>query len=260
MPSTRAYNVQCMATGSTYQTDLDELARAMESGNPMRRKPYNEVAWGQVRLFFELDGSVPTDLETRTWVALRHCTDWRRRFPTTGKTLFGKGKTLLRSSKGGSPRFHLVYPAVILTTEEYCRVIEELQPHYPQLDKTCNGTKAWLRFPKAPKRDEGRTYHLVKGTYRNAFINAHSAAGLATKVSTRGVVGQGDAALIYKTLGVRIRKGCYIEGGRRTYFTKGKATCIHGTVHNKRPVTIHVKDTVYLGRCSDPECIVASQR
>jgi len=250
--------VQCMRSGETFQTDLDELAKAMESGNPMRGKPYNEIAWSKVRLFFELDGSIPPDLESQTWVGLRQFTKWRKGLTfQQAKTLFIKGKTVLRSSKGGEERFHIIYPSVILTTEDYCTLIKELQKSFPQLDKTCNDNKAWLRLPKAPKREEARTYHLVEGTYRNAFINASSAAGKAvhTKVSTRGLVGEGDAALIHKVLGVRIRKRGYIQNdGSRTYFTIGKATCIHGTVHTKRPVTIHVKDEVYLGKCYDPQC------
>jgi len=54
IPNHTHYNVQCMETGQTFLTHLDELAQAMESGDPMRRKPYNEVAWNQCRLFFEV--------------------------------------------------------------------------------------------------------------------------------------------------------------------------------------------------------------
>ena len=249
-----------MESGDTFLTNLDELADAMEKGNPMRYKPYNEIAWREVRLFFELDGSIPADLETEAWVGLRLFTGWRNPKVRTfkqAKTLFFEGKTVLRSSKCGEERFHIIHPSVILSTKEYCALIKELQKTFPQLDKTCNDYKAWLRFPKAPKREEARTYHLVKGTYRNAFINASSTAGKAVpavKVSTKGLVGKGDADLIYKTFGVRVRKGGLISNGRRTYFTIGRATCIHGTVHTKRPVTIHVKDKVYLGKCNDPQC------
>lgn len=251
VPSTRAYNVQCMLTGNTFQTDLDELAGAMEGGNPLHRKPFNEIAFSETRLFFEIDGPIPTDLEERAWVALRHHTDFRKRFPLYAKLLFRK-RTILRSSKGGAPRFHVVHPNVVLSTAEYYHVIKDLQTHFPDLDRTCNLHKAWLRFPKAPKRDEKRSYHLVKGTYRNAFINAHSNAG--TAVNTKGIVGKEDAARIHKELGVRVGNKGYVTNGRRTYFTIGPATCVHGRLHKRRPVTVHITDKVYLGSCNDPQC------
>lgn len=262
VPNHTHYNVQCMQTGETFLTHLDDLAEAMESSNPMRRKPYNEVAWNEVRLFFELDGTIPSDLEVTAFVGLRLFTRWREGRPfDDAKSSFTKDKVVLRSSSKGEERFHVIHPNVVLPVKEYSDLITHLQTFYPQLDKTCNANKAWLRFPRAPKRDSARVYHLPTGVprkasvYRNAFINASSVPAKAVRVSTRGIVGGKDADLIRKALGLEVRKICYVGDGRRTYFTKGKARCVCGTEHTKRPVTVHVIfNEVKLGACYDPQC------
>ena len=255
VPSTTAYNVRCMASGETYQTDLQELAAALRTGNPFKGKPYNEVAHGHTRLFFEVDGSVPTDLETAAWVALREFTTWRRKFPSYGKILFKKGKTILRSSKKGQARFHVIHPAVVLPTSEYVALIRGLQPRFDVLDLTANESSAWLRFPKAPKREEKRCYHLVKGEYENAFINPHHAAGKAVKVNTKGIIGSKDEKRIYEKFKVKVSKSGYLQQSVRVYFAKPPCRCVNGTLHTKRPVVICVNDTaLWLGKCSDPSC------
>jgi hypothetical protein len=210
-----------------------------------------------------VDGPLPADLEARAWVGLRLFTRWRegRTFDEARKC-FTLDKVVLRSSNKGEARFHVIHPHVVLPIKEYSNLITHLQARYPQLDKTCNADKAWLRLPRAPKRDSARSYHLPKGVprkasiYRNAFINASSIPRKAVRVSSRGTVGGKDADLIRKALGVEVRRTCYVDNGRRTYFTKGKAKCVHGTEHSKRPVTVHVIfNEVKLGACYDPQCI-----
>lgn len=256
VPTDKVYNVRCMATGHTYQTDLKELAAALRTGNPFKDKPYNEVAHGYTRLFFEIDGCIPTNLETAAWVALREFTSWRQKFLfSTAKILFKKGKTILRSSKKGQPRFHVIHPAVILTTSEYVALIKALQTEFDVLDLTANESCAWLRFPKAPKREEKRCYHLVKGDYENAFINPHHAAGRAVKVNTKGIIGSKDEKRIYETFKVKVSKTGYLDQRVRVYFAKPPCRCVNGTLHSKRPVVICVSDTnLWLGKCSDPSC------
>lgn len=242
--------MRCMETGHTFQTHLDELALAMWRGNPMRGRPYNEIAHGHTRLFFEIDGDVPPDLEDAAWVELR---GWRKRFPSdsSARSWFKRGKSVLRSSKKGEARYHIVYPNVVLPCGEYVEVIQKLRTDFPVLDLTANKNTAWLRFPKAPKREEVRTYHLVQGSYRNAFINPHPTASKPVKVNTKGLVGSRDKERIQE-MGYKVKGPGYVNQNVRVYFALPPARCVHGYLHTKRRVTICVDDDrVWLGRCDD---------
>ena len=251
------HNAVSMVDGTTYQTHLDELAAYMDGGGTLH-EPINEVAYGKTRVFLELDGPVPPDLED---CLISHVLKMGHHVDADGAY-----SVTLRSGSPNGPRHHVVYPNMVLPTKDYHTLIKALQSEgrFPFLDKTCNDFKAWLRFPLTPKpskgggkegRLAGRKYHLVRGKYRDAFINP---TPLPTRrpINRSGVVCRQDEARVQeKWPGTTLAKRGYIKGSRRTYFTRGKAWCEWGQrYHSKRPITIHVDDEVRQGPCCDPAC------
>lgn len=244
------HNAQSMVDGTTYMGNLAELAAFMDDGGSIDH-PLNEVAFGTTRLFLELDGALSDDLEDTLFNLLL-----RRGYADDADAGY---KAVLRSGHVDGPRYHVVYPNVVMPVHEYRDLIKILQAEYPQVDLTANESKAWLRFPKAPKVGTNRRYHLVQGTYRDAFINPHDTPAPGTRITLTGLVGGRDEHRIFTAFNFRVKKRGYVQGGKRTYFSKGPAICVHGTVHRKRPVTVHVTDDkVWLGACKDPTCLRGS--
>jgi len=217
------------------------------------------VAYGKTRVFLELDGPVPPDLED---CLISHVLKMGHHVDADGAY-----NVTLRSGSPDGARFHVVYPNMVLPTQDYHALIKALQDdgRFPALDKTCNDSKAWLRFPLTPKvrkgaakeqRLAGRKYHLVEGKYRDAFINP---LPLATRrpITRSGLVCDEDSARVQsKWPGTTLARRGYIDGEKRTYFTRGKAWCEAGQrYHAKRPITIHVgPEGVWQGVCDDPAC------
>ena len=244
VPSTR-HNAVSMLDGATYMANLAELAAYMEAGGSIT-EPLNEVAHGTTRVFLEIDGALSDDLEDSMLHLLL-----RRGYELDADSAY---KAVLRCGHVDGPRYHVVYPRIVMPVHEYRLLIKDLQSDYPHLDLTANDSKAWLRFPKTPKRGSNRRYHLVQGTYRDAFINPHDTPSRSVHSITVPLTGA-DQHRIYNTFRVTVSRKGYAEGGRRTYFSTGPCTCVCGTLHRKRPVTIHVTvDGCYKGRCNDPSC------
>lgn len=257
------HNAVSMVDGTTYEFRLDELAAYMDGGGTLR-EPINEVAYGKTRVFLELDGPVPPDLED---CLISHVLKM-------GHHVDDAYNVTLRSGSPNGPRFHVVYPNIVLPTQDYHALIKALQDdgRFPALDKTCNDSKAWLRFPLTPKvrkgtakeqRLAGRKYHLVKGKYRDAFINPlPRATPIKTPSESRpitrsGLVCEKDTEMVEKEWpGTVLARRGYIDRYKRTYFTRGRAWCEKGQrFHAKRPITIHVGPTgVWQGVCDDPRC------
>ena len=257
VPSAR-HNAVSMRDGRTYKTHLADLATFMEGGGELQH-PLNEVAWGETRVFFELDGPFSDDLEDAMVNKLLR----------SGRHVDADETYHVVLRVGNPERFHVVYPNLVLPVAEYNALIQSLQaetvdgePRFPSLDKTCNDQKAWLRFPLAPKPErEGMTdkerrltkrrYHLQGGKYRDAFINP-SPLSLGQMVRSSGVVGQDDMKRLKLHFpNTRFAKKGYVNGSLRTYFTTGPAWCKwHDRKHRRYPLCIHVTDdAVWQGRC-----------
>lgn len=252
-PST-LHNAVSMRDGHTYQTHLDELARYLDEGKTIK-EPMQEVAYGRVRVFLEVDGAFTEAMEdTMHRLVLAYRDGDHTKYETYDPSTWRRCVL----SFGG--RFHVVYPGLVMDTADYCDLVQKMRAEYPTIDKTCNPGKAWLRFPTAPKpHGPSRPYTLHEGTtYRDAFINATVLpTRRPAKVSTRTVVGDEDKKRITaKWPGTVLAKKGYIDT-KRTYFSRGKAWCDKGQrYHAKRPVVFHVTDeAVWQGKCEDPLCL-----
>lgn len=251
-PST-LHNAISMRDGHTYQTHLDELAQYLDEGKTIK-EPMQEVAYGRVRVFLEVDGPFTEAMEdTMHHLVLQYRDGGRTKYETYDPSTW---RRCILSFDG---RFHVVYPGLVMETADYCDLVKKMGDAYPAIDKTCNPTKAWLRFPTSPKpQGPPRPYTLLEGTtYRDAFINPTPLpTRRPAKVSTSTVVGNEDKARIVKKWpGTVLAKRGYIDT-KRTYFSRGRAWCEHGQRwHSKRPVTYHVTDEeVKQGQCHDKAC------
>lgn len=251
-PST-LHNAVSMVDGHTYQSHLDELGTYLDEGGRVR-EPMQEVAYGRVRVFLEVDGAFTDAMEdTMHRLVLNYRDGGNTKYETYDPSTWRRCVL----TYGG--RFHVVYPGLVMDTADYCDLVAKMQDEYPCIDKTCNTTKAWLRFPTAPKPSgPPRPYTIVEGeTYKDAFINPTVLpTRRPAKVSSKTIVGREDTEKIVKKWpGTVLAKNGYIDT-KRTYFSRGRAWCEHGKRwHSKRPVVYHVTDDqVWQGQCHDTMC------
>lgn len=252
-PST-AHNACSMVDGRTYTTHLHELGEYLDAGGTIK-EPMNEVAYGTTRVFLEIDGPFTPEIEDSMFYHLMsfRTADGACKYDTYDPATWRR--CVLRCGD----RNHVVFEGLVLPIADYSTLIDKVRRDHPTVDKTCNGDKAWMRFPTSPKPgDRPRPYRLVDGpSYKSAFINPHPVpARKAVKVNVQTVVGSEDMArILAKWPGTVLAKRGYVEPDRRVYFSRGKAWCEAGQRwHSKRPVVYVVGDTVRQGRCNDPLC------
>lgn len=244
---TGRHNAQSMVTGKCYNVDLDDLATAFEQGFSFKT-PMNEVAYHETRLFLEVDGEYTTEMEDsliNVLIRMNYSVD-----------AWVADKAVLRSNG----RYHITYYNVVMPIPEYHSLVKEMGAMYPAIDCTCNKQKAWLRFPMTPKKDSNRKYHLVQGTYRQAFINRPSMGQVPPKV-IRTQVGATDRDVARIKLvdpTVRLAKKAFIDkqdSAVRVYWTVGKAWChMREGYHTKRPLYYRVHDDWIEQGCCDVVC------